>query len=156
MTLMRDHLAECAKCAGRDSEIRRALLLVKNLPSVQVSDGFEDRLRARIATERAAPPASQGRRYGALKWAVAAGFLFVVAGGIMAWPPDGSEASPPRLPAVVASVPGVTTGDESAYMASMSTGIPMWPALMLAEEGPLRFAAGGLQNARWDGTSRQD
>jgi len=29
----------------------------------------------------------------------------------------------------------------------MSTGIPMWPALMLAEEGPLRFAATELQNA---------
>jgi hypothetical protein len=42
-------------------------------------------------------------------------------------------------------VPAVGDGaiDESApaFMASMSTGMPMWPALMLAEEGPLRFAA---------------
>jgi hypothetical protein len=32
----------------------------------------------------------------------------------------------------------------------MSTGIPMWPALMLAEEGPLRFAAAGVQHATLD------
>jgi hypothetical protein len=36
----------------------------------------------------------------------------------------------------------------------MSTGIPMWPALMLAEEGPLRFAATELQNVNWERAAR--
>jgi hypothetical protein len=36
----------------------------------------------------------------------------------------------------------------------MSTGIPMWPALMLAEEGPLRFA--GMQAASWDASRPHD
>jgi hypothetical protein len=91
-----------------------------------------------------------------MKWAVAAGLLIVVVGGIRSLPTGGSELAPARLPAVVASVPDVATSDKSApeYMASMSTGIPMWPALMLAEEGPLRFAASGMQNASWDGASR--
>ena len=77
-----------------------------------------------------------------LKWAVAAGLLILVAGGITSLPANDAEA-PTRLPAVFATIPDLTVGDESApaYMASMSTGIPMWPALMLAEEGPLRFAA---------------
>jgi len=43
-----------------------------------------------------------------------------------------------------------------AYVASMSTGIPMWPALMLAEEGPLRFAAAGMQNASRDASRHHD
>jgi hypothetical protein len=59
----------------------------------------------------------------------------------------------PRLPAVlvVRSDSGVRTVDTeitaSAYVASMSTGMPMWPALLLAEEGSLRFAATGLAPA---------
>jgi hypothetical protein len=76
------------------------------------------------------------------KWVAAAALLIAVV-GVRNWPD--SESVPTRLPAVFASAPVSDFGsaDESmpAYMASMSTGIPMWPALMLAEEGPLRFAA---------------
>ena len=143
MSAMRDHLADCAKCARRDSEVRRALMLLKNMPPVTVSEGFQDRLHARLAVERATPaPEPRASQAGMLKWAVAAGLLILVAGGITSLPANDAEA-PTRLPAVFATVPDLTVGDESApaYMASMSTGIPMWPALMLAEEGPLRFAA---------------
>ena len=154
MSAMRDHLTECAKCARRDAEVRRALMLVKNLPPITVSDNFQDRLRARLAVESATPvvvpePRAQA---GMVKWAVAAGMLIVVAGGITSLPSSDVDA-PTRLPAVVATGPEMTMGDESApaYVASMSTGIPMWPALMLAEEGPLRFAAAGFQHASLDG-----
>jgi anti-sigma factor RsiW len=154
MAAMRDHLTECAKCAGRDAEVRRALFLLKNLPPIKVSEGFEGRLRARLAAESmSAPPAAKVSDFGMMKWAVAAALLIVVAGGIRTWPSAAPDRAPARLPAVFASVPDETSGDESAYVASMSTGIPMWPALMLAEEGPLRFAARG-QNASWDGASR--
>jgi anti-sigma factor RsiW len=154
MSAMRDHLTECAKCSRRDGEVRRALMLLKNMPPVSVSEGFQDRLRARLAAESTAPlPVSRERvsRAGAIKWAVAAGFLIIVAGGITSLPSRNADA-PARLPAVFAAVPELISGDNSApaYMASMSTGIPMWPALMLAEEGPLRFAATELQNATWD------
>jgi hypothetical protein len=50
-------------------------------------------------------------------------------------------------------LPATLETDEAsapAYVASMSTGIPMWPALMLAEEGPLRFA--DTQSASWSAT----
>ena len=142
---MREHLSSCTRCANKDAEVRRALLVLKNLPPVQVSEGFQDRLRARLAEETAAPPARQRRvDAGLVKWAAAAALLIAVV-GVRNWSAGSSEESPSRLPAVVASVPAMVEGsiDESApaYMASMSTGIPMWPALMLAEEGPLRFAA---------------
>ena len=146
---MRDHLSSCARCARKDAEVRRALLVLKNLPPIEVSEGFQDRLRARIAAESTAParqaaqPAAITADMGLMKWAAAAALLIAVV-GVRNWPARSVADSPSRLPAVVASVPAVVEGaiDESApaYMASMSTGIPMWPALMLAEEGPLRFA----------------
>src|SRR5262245_58296391 len=55
MAGMRAHINECMRCARRDADVRRALLLVRNLPQVQVSEGFQDRLRARLATETAVP-----------------------------------------------------------------------------------------------------
>jgi hypothetical protein len=145
MAAVREHLNECARCARRDSDIRRALLVLKNLPPIEVSEGFEDRLRARISTEESAPPARPRADGGLMKWGAAAALLIAVV-GVSTWPEKGAgKAAPSRLPAVVASLPATVDGaaEESmpAYMASMSTGIPMWPALMLAEEGPLRFAA---------------
>lgn len=158
MAAMREHLVACARCARRDAEVRRALFLLKNLPSVQVSEGFQDKLRARISAEG---PAYQARRSVpaiSMKWAAAA-LLLVAVGGVAAWPESQTEAIT-RLPAVYASQPLDTFGfgadDESApaYVASMSTGIPMWPALMLAEEGPLRFA--GMQAVSWDAARPHD
>jgi hypothetical protein len=153
MAAMRDHLTGCSRCSRGDADVRRALFLLKNLPPVQVSDGFQEKLRARITAEG---PAFQGKRtsdHRFVKWAAAATF-FVAIVGVQAWPETNQTEAITRLPAVFASQPlaafGYGVSDESApaYVASMSTGIPMWPALMLAEEGPLRFA--GRQNANWD------
>lgn len=150
MAAMREHLTECGRCSRRDAEIRRSLFLLKNLPPVEVSEGFQDKLRARITAEGPAFQQRSGSSSGFVKWAAAGGLLVAVVG--VSW--ADRETRPDtiiRLPAVLASAPVVYEGhDESvpAYVASMSTGIPMWPALMLAEEGPLRFA--GMQTASWD------
>lgn len=162
MAAMRDHLTACSRCARRDAEIRRALLLLRNMPPIEVSEGFQDRLRARLAVESRmpAPPVKTRADAGFMKWALAAG-LVVALVGVQSW--SGMRSSSPiitRLPAVYAETPidafGYGVGDESApaYVASMSTGIPMWPALMLAEEGPLRFA--GMQNVGWDASKPHD
>jgi anti-sigma factor RsiW len=155
---MREHLATCARCARRDADVRRALFLLKNLPTVQVSDGFQDKLRARITAEGPAYQAKRSAPAISMKWAAAA-LLLVAVGGVASWPESQAEGVT-RLPAVYASQPsnafGYDADDESApvYVASMSTGIPMWPALMLAEEGPLRFA--GMQAASWDASRPHD
>ena len=159
MAEMRDHLTGCARCARRDAEVRRALLVLKNLPSIQVSEGFEERLRVRISAEGPALESSGARNSGVMKWGAAAAVLVAVV-GISSWPERQTvDAKPTRLPAVFASAPAAYGAeDESApaFVASMSTGIPMWPALMLAEEGPLRFAATGLQNAAWEASRPHD
>lgn len=158
MAAMREHVVACARCARRDAEVRRALFLLKNLPTVQVSEGFQDKLRARITAEGPAYQARRSAPAGSMKWAAAA-LLLVGIGGVASWPESQTEATT-RLPAVYASQPlnavEYGTDDEAApaYVASMSTGIPMWPALMLAEEGPLRFA--GMQAASWDASRPHD
>ena len=145
MAAMREHLALCPRCATKDSEVRRALLVLKNLAPIEVSTGFQDRLNARLAADvPGSPVRKRGIEVGPMKWAAAAALL-IAAVGVRNWPAIRGDGAPSRLPPVIASVPPVTEAalDETAptYMASMSTGIPMWPALMLAEEGPLRFAA---------------
>jgi hypothetical protein len=160
MAAMRDHLTECARCARRDAEVRRALLLLRNLPPVKVSDGFQDRLRARLTAEGPAPSAGKPRDFGVVKWGTAAALTIAIV-GVTSWPEnENRNESPIRLPAVFASAPVNILGAEGesapAYVASMSTGIPMWPALMLAEEGPLRFAAAGMQNASRDASRHHD
>jgi anti-sigma factor RsiW len=153
MAAMREHLTTCVRCAKRDAEIRRSLFLLKNLPPVEVSDGFQDRLRARITGEGPVYHRTQASNAGLMKWVAAAAMLVVLAGTKGWYDHARFAAAPVRLPAVFASAPVTYAGgDESApaYVASMSTGIPMWPALMLAEEGPLRFA--GVQTASWQAT----
>jgi putative zinc finger protein len=145
MAAVREHLSDCARCARRDAEVRRALLVLKNLPAIEVSEGFQDRLHARLSAEESAPPARASADRGFVKWAAAAALLIAVV-GVGTWPESAARKNEPsRLPAVFASLPATEDGSAEAsmpaYMASMSTGIPMWPALMLAEEGPLRFAA---------------
>jgi len=151
MAAMREHLTGCVRCARRDADVRRALLLVRNLPQLRVSDGFEDRLRLRISTASVEEiPIPRGRV--SLVQGVAASFL-VLAVAVGTRTLRGREPLIPVLePAVVMySPPAPFTGDDPApaYVASMSTGIPMWPALMLAEEGPLLFANGEAQAASY-------
>jgi hypothetical protein len=46
------HLVECAPCARFDTLARRALLVARNAPQIEVSADFSARLAARIAEER--------------------------------------------------------------------------------------------------------
>lgn len=155
MTVMRDHLSACSRCARKDANVRRALFLVRNLPPVRVSDGFQERLRARLDTEAKAPISRPTHTaVGVMKWAVAAALVIAVAGVAARSGAERNDLAPLRLPAVIASSPDLSAdaADDSApaYVASMSTGIPMWPALMLAEEGPLRFATAELHSTSWE------
>lgn len=153
MSAMREHLAECQSCARTHHDLQRALLVARNLPRIEVSEGFQERLHARLERERiamATPRSVAARRQVApargvatARGVAAAAALF--AAGLLGYQLLPGDSGPPRLEAVVASTPPAPTmtGEDpaTAFVASMSTGIPMWPALMLAEEGPLRFVA---------------
>ncbi len=148
MDEMRAHVASCTACARGDADLRRALLLARNLPRVRVSAGFEDRLRTRLASE-SRRPAAPGNTTGRIRWAASAAALVLSAGLVTRVLVTRADYTV-RLQAVVAypvNSRGATVEQEPAYLASMSTGVPMWPALATAEEGTLRFAAIELRNA---------
>jgi anti-sigma factor RsiW len=48
---MQRHMAECDSCAKHDAKIRRSLLLFRNLPPIQPSPDFSERLEARLRRE---------------------------------------------------------------------------------------------------------
>jgi hypothetical protein len=47
---MQRHIVECEGCAKQDAKVRRALLLFRNLPSIEPSADFASRLEARLKT----------------------------------------------------------------------------------------------------------
>ena len=152
---MQDHLRGCSRCSRHDAEIRRSLLLLRNLPPLRVSPDFAERLKARIAVEQqiqttVAPSPSYGR--GPSMGAFLGVACAVLAVGILSLSVANRNDSSQTVYAVTAARSEAATVAEDpvktvesnatapAYVASMSTGMPVWPALLLAEEGSLRFA----------------
>jgi len=148
---MERHRVECATCARLDTDIRRSLLLIRNnLPAITPSAEFSSRLARRLDEERArqAIPAPLFRGPGL------SGFLSmsmgVVALGLLtvALSERSAGTDAPRLaavevrPSLVAmggSVP--MPGAPPAFVASVSTGMAIWPALLMMEEAQSRYAA---------------
>lgn len=151
---MQLHLAECTECEVWDQRIRRSLLVVRNhLGAIEPSATFRTRLDARLAREKAAlsaPPALFGSRRHVPVWSLAIGVMVI---GATAVALDRAPAPPRdlvRIPeAVVVGPQGATmsqlpvaTDAQPAFIATMSSGMAILPALMLLDEAPaLRAAA---------------
>lgn len=152
MDAMRRHLNACSGCARQDFQIRRSLLLVRNLPPIDVSAEFMSRLNARIAdlepvlrtdvVVRPRPSFTSAASFALL----AAG---IVAVAYLARETNDYFAAPVEM--TIAAVPPV--GDlqpqeldpspmtNAALVASVPTGIPVWPAVLIAGQTPMRFAS---------------
>ena len=50
---MQRHLAECDACARHDTAVRRGLFLLRNMPEIEASPDFTERLNARLRETRA-------------------------------------------------------------------------------------------------------
>jgi hypothetical protein len=138
------HLASCRLCARHDLAMRRGLLVLRNLPSVEPSSDFFDRLTTTLhRMERSDERASRYRGPGLGSFAAAAaavvgiGFLSAVA---FNWT---SQARNLALAPVIASSPAVAPypSTNSSFVASASAGLPIWPAAMLVDQAPVRFAS---------------
>ena len=138
------HLASCRLCARHDLAMRRGLLVLRNLPPVEPSPDFFDRLTTTLhRMERAEERASRYRGPGLGSFAAAAagvvgiGFLAAVA---FNWT---SQARNLALAPVIASAPAVAPypATNSSFVASASAGLPIWPAAMLVDQAPVRFAS---------------
>jgi hypothetical protein len=151
------HLRLCARCAALDTRIRRSLLLAHNLPSIQPSAGFTQRLQMRLAHERALKASRQQDAVGTMMglmtrhWsplstgtyvALAAG-IAMAAGLTLSVTLAGNGDRTIRLAPVVASAPEPEPSPlaTSAMVASMPAGMPIWPAVYVAQRAPWHLAS---------------
>lgn len=128
---LRRHLHDCAACAAHDTAVRRALLLFRNMPSIEPSSGFSVRLHERLRSVRAEGGPKEGRgarrlsrRYayrgpgagtfaGLAAGVIAAGYLIVAASS---WAP---AAGPLALAPVVSAAPATDpSADQATVMAN--------------------------------------
>ncbi len=169
------HRLECAGCASHDTAVRRALLLARNLPRVELSADFSARLAARlddVRCGRAAVPDDgvvpfgdewAPNRFDAFRAAVvspaARRRLAAVAAGLVALTYAGdrarqwnAETRDAVLAPVLATAPEVAPLPDfvpPALLTGASTGIPVWPAALLADQAPTRMVGAQLLLASW-------
>ena len=143
---MREHMAACARCARHDASVRRSLLLARNLPDIQPSPDFLLRLQARISA--GAQPAEPLRRFPATAIAALAATL-VFAALLTFELSRGSEPAAIRMPPVLAMTPETDPSIiSSALVATMPTGMSVWPAIVAATYAPVHFVAAEMADER--------
>ncbi len=169
MDAMRAHLGRCTRCARQDTSVRRSLLLVRNLPVIEPSPDFMSRLNDRLA-EIGPTPAPIVARRSLFFSAPALGTFAAVAAGIGIVAVLSFRTAHYVAPAEVASAPtqnaGITSAPipdyrdmpaspappaevspmaNAAYVAAVPTGIPIWPAVLMIGEAPVKMATMELQ-----------
>jgi len=147
---MQRHIAECESCAKHDAKIRRALLLFRNLPSIEPSSDFSTRLEARIRecqSEHVLATTQRNLKYGAVAATLASAIMLGYIGTTLY-----HRTETPRdliMPPVVASIPepelAPITTSTPAIVTSVSAGLSIWPAALFAEQAPVRFAHSKLE-----------
>src|SRR5688500_18908810 len=144
---MREHVRQCTKCSRHDTVVRRSLLLVRNLPVIEPSPDFQARLAARLRAAAIAPVVTPVPRpsYRAFA-AAAAGVAFVtyLALGVMSAP------APLRMTPVVATLPEAEASQMTTptFVATVPTGMSVWPAIMVASQAQMHFVAAELASER--------
>lgn len=150
---MHAHVARCAPCARHDTMVRRSLLLVRNLPTIEPSLDFNSRLNAKLREIGPASALNQRpepfRRFHWLTAAVATiatiGTLSIASLEFMAPLPQLALAPvvatrPKPQPPPVAN---------SAIVTSASIGMPVWPTVMTVDQAPMHFVRAEFQQASW-------
>src|SRR5688500_17952718 len=98
------HIAECEECAKHDAIVRRSLLLFRNLPRIEPSPDFSERLNIRIRELKnaEAAPVFHHSRVFAATIAVSSALMLGYIGGSLR---DVDTSRDIVLPPVVASIP---------------------------------------------------
>jgi anti-sigma factor RsiW len=151
---MQRHIAECESCAKHDAKVRRALLIFRNLPLIEPSADFSQRLEARLRRECQREDHLAITQRNLRRGAIAATLASAAMLGYIATTLYRSDS--PRdlvMPPVVASLPEpeltpITTSTP-AIVTSVSAGLTIWPAALFAEQVPVRFAHSKLELANY-------
>jgi hypothetical protein len=158
MDAMQRHVSVCPGCSRQDISIRRSLMIVRNLPPIEASPDFFNKLNARLAelgpearADVVAPRnyMSSAASFTALAAGIAAiAYMAVETNNYFAQPEDfrlgaaSSVASTPAMPSM--SAPSSITS--AALVASFPTGIPVWPAVLMVGQTPMHFASADFRD----------
>lgn len=152
MEVMLRHVQSCTRCARHDLAVRRGLLIVRNLAPIEPSSDFMAKLSDRIAALEKPSDDVVGRP----TYSLTTGTFAALAAGLTLFAYAALEASNRfgthqmmTLPPVVATAPATPLPSLSgtAYMAGISTGMTLWPAVLMADEAPQSLANVELQQA---------
>jgi hypothetical protein len=145
---MQRHIAECKSCARHDAAVRRSLLLFRNLPRIEPSADFSERLNARLREIKAAETFTgipHSRKF-AVGVAIASVVMLGYIGSSLR---DVDTVRDIVFPPVVASTPELELSPIAtpapALVASVPAGLPIWTAALYAELAPVHFASVDLQ-----------
>lgn len=149
------HRSLCVTCARLDTRVRRSLLIARNLPIIQPSPAFHERLQTRLAAERISIQVARTSReqlvdrrrpFGVGAYAAIAAGVLAVAGLASAASLAEPRRDVIRLSPVVTSrpepVPALMT--TPAMVASMPVAVPLWPAVFVAQQAPYHFASDAM------------
>jgi hypothetical protein len=146
MRAMEQHRTACAACSRQDTMVRRSLLLIRNLPPIEPSPDFMARLNQRLdqlGPEARVDVVSRPQYSTAALTAVAAGLIAVAYMAVETsqyFSPTPDAHIAPVIASVSALEPAPTIAN-SAFVASIPTGMPVWPAMMMAGQAPMHFAS---------------
>jgi hypothetical protein len=147
LVTMTRHIAECEQCAKHDATVRRALLLFRNLPLIEPSPRFRERLEERLreAREMGSVPTHSSRQFAA---GVAIASLLML-GYIGTSLRNVDSSRDITLPPVVATKPEVDVlpiaTPSASLVASVPAGGSRWTAALYAEDAPIHFASADLR-----------
>lgn len=151
LVAMQLHVGECCQCSHHDRAIRRGLMVFRNLPTIEPSDDFGMKLAARLHQASCSHRSPALRAPGLGTFAVVATVVFtsgVLAASALHWTGSPRDLA---LPPVVATLPepqpSPLASDE--LVASVTSGMPVWPAALLADQAPVHFARTEFRLASW-------
>ena len=153
MDAMHRHVRMCSRCSRQDTVVRRSLLIVRNLPTIEPSPDFMARLNARLREVGPVPRVDyvvpRNHLPSLSMFAVLAAGVAAI-GYITLHSTQYFTPEPQPQPAVVASVAEASESPiaGAAFVASVPTGMPVWPAVLMAREAPLSFASLELHDTR--------
>ena len=151
MDALQRHLRLCSRCSRQDTAVRRSLLLVRNLPPIEPSPDFMARLNERLEqlgptsrVDLVSPRSHLTHLPSASAFAALAAGVAAVAYMAIETTHYFAPVEELRMPPVVATLPEAAASTpmaNAAFVASVPTGMPVWPAVLMVGQAPMRFAS---------------
>ncbi len=140
---MQQHLTLCQGCAQQDAKIRRSLMVARSIPTIQPSPEFATRLEHRLRDCRNNPEQTECTNFRTVA-SVGAIASLIMLGYVASSLDEFGKPQDIMLPPVVAMArppePETLAPVAPAILASVSAGMPIWAAALLAEQAPLHLA----------------